>query len=266
MSAHSVRFTRLDGVGAETIDLDQCLRLVVGVRPNPDAPWFVDPSTVVVYYLTSDHEPRGIMGLGGLAHAQSGSGEYAEVHPIRIARDMEMLGLKLPPELKRYRPFLHLSLPEAIVAWENSRSCDARSTEHFIPVSDGSAEMAGDKSLTPSKSGHQSTGSVSVASKTSSAIAFLRLDGGVAVMDPSTADYHDGPHVSRRGTVSVASLIRVGTQWLKGWKHHHSGMGAREPQLRTDPMPTELTPADAAKFCACEGIRLPAKLVLKQAT
>jgi hypothetical protein len=35
---------------------------------------------------------------------------------------MHLCGLKLPPELERYRPFLDLSLPEAIAAWEKSRS------------------------------------------------------------------------------------------------------------------------------------------------
>jgi hypothetical protein len=43
-----VRFSRLKGYGDETIDLDQCLRILVGVRPHPDAPYFVT-STVTVY-------------------------------------------------------------------------------------------------------------------------------------------------------------------------------------------------------------------------
>jgi hypothetical protein len=100
--------------------------LIVGVRPAPDAPC-LDPTTVVVYYLTPDDDRgnhRGIMGLGGLAQVQRGGAGYVEVHPLRIARDMYMLGIKLPPELERYRKILDLdlSLPDAMAAWEESGS------------------------------------------------------------------------------------------------------------------------------------------------
>jgi hypothetical protein len=121
-----VRFSRLGGYGEECIDLDRCLRLIVGVRPAPDAPYF-DPTTVMVYYLSPDDDKRnhrGIAGLGGLAQVQHGGAGYVEVHPLQIARDMHMHGLKLPPELERYRKILDLdlSLPAAIAAWEESGS------------------------------------------------------------------------------------------------------------------------------------------------
>src|SRR5713226_5409127 len=85
-----VRFSRLGGYGEECLDLGRCLRLIVGVRPAPDVPYF-DPTTVVVYYLTPDDDRgnhRGIMGLGGLVQVQHGGASYVEVHPLRIARDM----------------------------------------------------------------------------------------------------------------------------------------------------------------------------------
>jgi hypothetical protein len=114
-----VRFSRLKGYGEETIDLDQCLRIMVGVRPHPDAPYFVT-STVTVYYITPNH--RGIIGLGGMAQVDRGGAGYREVHPLEIAFALHLHGLALPPELERYRPFLQadLTVSQMISAWEKS--------------------------------------------------------------------------------------------------------------------------------------------------
>jgi hypothetical protein len=95
------------------------------MRLAPGIPTF-DPTTVVAYYLTPEDENgnhRGIKGLGGLVQLQRGGAGYAEVHPLEIARDMRMLGLKIPAELERYCKVLDLglSLHDAIAAWEASR-------------------------------------------------------------------------------------------------------------------------------------------------
>jgi hypothetical protein len=117
-----VRFARLKGPGEETIDLHQCLRLLVGICPNSHAPQILDPTTVRVYYLTPDH--RGICGMGGLVQVHRGGPGYQEVHPLQIAFDMRRCGMRLPLELERYLPFLdpNLTLNDAISAWERSQS------------------------------------------------------------------------------------------------------------------------------------------------
>ena len=151
----------------------------------------------------------------------------------------------------------------------NSSRLTGQAESDVIPKSHNSAtgsdRSAGNKDVsphptTPGTGPTPSEGSGSSTNRSKS-IPFLRLDGSVGVLDRSTAEFHDGSQKSRQGRVSVASLIRFDRFWLTGWKELHSGMGARTPQLKTDPMPKEVTPTDAAKFCSRHGIPLPAALV-----
>ena len=116
-----VRFTRLGGDADETVDLDQCLLLMSGPC-DAQNPRTFDLQRMIYYYLTP--EGRGIMGLGGSGQARFGGGGYREVHPMLIVHDRLLNGLKIPPELAKYLPYLtpERSLPEAITAWEKSQS------------------------------------------------------------------------------------------------------------------------------------------------
>ena len=114
-----VRFTRLGGDADETVDLDRCLLILAGPGAATDTRVF-DLQRITYYYLTP--EGRGILGLGGWRQAQFGGDGYREVHPMQIVHDRLLHGLKIPPELAKYRPFLkpELNLPESIAAWEKA--------------------------------------------------------------------------------------------------------------------------------------------------
>jgi hypothetical protein len=126
--ARVVRFSRLNGPGEETLDLDKCLQIQIGKRVDPRIP-ILDPKTLVFYYGTP--EGRWILGLGGTQQAACGGHGYVEVHPMYVVHDLLLRGAPLPHELEKYRKFMtsDRSLAEAIAAWEDSLKCAHRGDE-----------------------------------------------------------------------------------------------------------------------------------------
>ena len=214
-----VRFARLNGCGEETIDLHQCLRFLVGVRAHAESIQ-VDPSTVTVFYLTPTH--RGILGLGGLLQIQRGGDGYQEVHPLRIAHDMHLFGMKLPPELQRYRPFLaqELTLNESISAWNES-----------IAEPNQVAEPHQDKDGSPGCTDEGATNAQRLDDLTQTAWKLLRAIRQLGAINAETAKNrptitskaNTGNHDSKHNQIAFKKLVdsgltasrkNVGT-WLK---------------------------------------------------
>jgi hypothetical protein len=98
-----IRFSRLDGFGEESVDLERCRRFLVWRRrlsPEPGLS-LIDETTLQVYYLTPNR--RWILGLGGIRQLRSGGEDYIEVHPVMVTRVFLLYEINLPPELEPYR-------------------------------------------------------------------------------------------------------------------------------------------------------------------
>ena len=101
--SHPIRYSRLDGYGEDSVDLDQCRRFLVGRRisPGPFAS-SIDATTLCAYYLHPDGE-TWIRGMGGIRQLLFGGDGYEEVHPVVVAQAMLLYDVSIPPQLEPYR-------------------------------------------------------------------------------------------------------------------------------------------------------------------